>query len=482
MSCHNPFCEYSTVLPSKHLRPLDRLPLVLVFAFLVIFVRGVVLFLVPGSLQEDTDLYRQLAENLVREGRFALGGNPTAFRPPVYPILLVPCVATGPYTRWAIAALHVVLGAGTVLLTGLLANRIGGLQAGLIAGLLVAADPLLVWQSTQIMSETAAVLFVVVTLFCGFQASKSKNLAWTFLTGTAAGITALTRANLLPWSLLVPGLLGFVRQLGETSPFTRAKKREQTTHHSEQTKGSFQSLPRLSGSKVRFREVIKTSLIGYVGLGSVLFPWVLRNRLVLGHWIFGTTHGGITFYLANNDYFYDHLREHKPLRAWKSEAFITGWQQAVEQHPGLDEAQQDRLAYRLAGETIARRPKEFWESCLWRVLWLWTPFPPAELSEALTGGVLAVWAVGGFYILQYGCAIWGIGIALRKRINSGEAPQILWFLLSGAALALVLTAVHAFYWSNMRMRAPAVPVFACFAALPLTQLRLWSSPKANGRP
>jgi len=367
-------------------------------------------------------------------------------------------------------------------LTGLLAKRIGGLQAGLIAGLWVAADPLLVWQSTQIMSETAAVFFVGVTLFCGFQASKSKNLAWTFLTGTAAGITALTRANLLPWSLLVPGLLGFVRQLGESGPFTRDKKREQTTHHSEQTKGSFQSLPRLSGSKVRFREVIKTSLIGYVGLGSVLFPWVLRNRLVLGHWIFGTTHGGITFYLANNDYFYDHLREHKPLRAWKSEAFITAWQQAVEQHPGLDEAQQDRLAYRLAGETIARRPQEFLQSCLWRVLWLWTPFPPAELSEALTGGVLAVWAVGGFYILQYGCAIWGIRIALRKRINSRETPQILWFLLSGAALALVLTAVHAFYWSNMRMRAPAVPVFACFAALPLTQLRLWSSPKANGRP
>ncbi len=478
MSPQSPYCNHTKLTPSRYLSKAKTLLLV---ALLAVGVRGIALLAVPGSLQEDTDLYRQLAENLVGEGKFALGDDPTAFRPPVYPILLVPCVAAGQSMWGTIGILHLALGVGTVLLTALLTKQIAGLRAGLLAGMLVAVDPLLVWQSTQIMSETAAVFFVVVTLFCGFQASKSKNLAWTFLTGTAAGITALTRANLLPWSLLVPGLLGFVRQVGQTGTFTGDKKRDQTTHHFEQMKGSSQSAPRLPRSKVRFREVIKTSLIGYVGLGSVLFPWAVRNRLVLGQWIFGTTHGGITFYLANNDYFYDHLKEGRAPRAWRSEGFVEAWQKQVKQYPELDEVQRDRLAYSLAKETITRRPEEFLLSCLWRILWLWTPFPPSELSEALTGGVLAVWAVGGFYILQYGCAIWGIGIASRKRINSGEAPGILWFLLSGAALALVLTAVHALYWSNMRMRAPVIPLLTSFGSIPITRPGFWR-PSDGSRP
>jgi len=470
MSPESPYCNHTKLTPSRYLCKPKTLPLLLVLALFTVLVRGMALLAVPGSFQEDRDLYRQLAENLLREGRFALGGKPTAFRPPAYPILLVPCVAAGPYTWWAIATLHLALGVATVLLTVFLAKKIAGLRAGLLAGMLLAADPLLVWQSTQIMSETAAVFFVVVTLFCGLQASKPRNLAWSFLTGTAAGITALTRANLLPWTLLVPGLLGLVRQLGENDTFTRDKKREESTQHSEHTKGSFQAVLRLSGSKVRFREVIKTSLIGYVGLGSVLFPWVLRNRLVLGHWIIGTTHGGITFFLANNDYFYDHLKEGRAPRTWRSEAFLEAWEQQVKQYPGLDEAQRDGLAYTLAKETLARRPKEFWISCFWRILWLWTPFPPSELSEAVIGGILPVWLVGGFYVFQYVCAIWGFGIILANRKNSGES----WFvLLSGVALALVLTAVHAFYWSNMRMRAPVIPLIASFAGIPISGPAFW---------
>ena len=41
-----------------------------------------------------------------------------------------------------------------------------------------------------------------------------------------------------------------------------------------------------------------------------------------------------------------------------------------------------------------------------------------------------------------------------------EAP---W--LAGLTLALAFTAVHAFYWTDLRMRAPLTPVLAICAAL-----------------
>src|SRR5437879_11593556 len=51
-----------------------------------------------GNLNQDPDAYREIAENLLRHGEFALGKptsanadyqpRPTAYRPPLYPVVL----------------------------------------------------------------------------------------------------------------------------------------------------------------------------------------------------------------------------------------------------------------------------------------------------------------------------------------------------------------------------------------------------------
>src|SRR5579883_1070643 len=65
---------------------------------------------------DDPDSYLPLARSLVEGHGFSHKGRPTAYRPPLYPIVLAPLVGTlGDRIFVGVAALHLVLGAGTVV-------------------------------------------------------------------------------------------------------------------------------------------------------------------------------------------------------------------------------------------------------------------------------------------------------------------------------------------------------------------------------
>jgi len=120
---------------------------------------------------DDPDNYlplaRSLAAGLVIFG-FAQHGRPTAYRPPLYPLMLMPLVANAVKGSFpAIACLHLALGAGTVWLTA----RAGPgfrdfLKTSLFAAFVVACDPVLVWQCRSVMTETPTA-FLLVLGFAG---------------------------------------------------------------------------------------------------------------------------------------------------------------------------------------------------------------------------------------------------------------------------------------------------------------------------
>ena len=148
---------------------------------------------------DDPDGYRRLAENLVEHGTFGAGGVPTAFRPPLYPWLLVPCVAMGPAGRVAIGVLHVLLGVGTVWVAYRLARRcrLGG-WSWLAAGL-VALDPILLGQSAVVMTETAATLLVALAMLClGRERSSRPPRAGLPRAALCWRLASLCRPELLP--------------------------------------------------------------------------------------------------------------------------------------------------------------------------------------------------------------------------------------------------------------------------------------------
>ncbi|MCE5269254.1 MAG: hypothetical protein LLG00_15360, partial [Planctomycetaceae bacterium] len=132
----------------------------------------------PDALTADIDGYRRLAENVVRHGTFGDGEVPTAFRPPLYPLMLTPCVALGDHSRIATGLLHLTLGIGTVAMVLLLSARWGlGRRATVLAGLLVACDPILLRWSTQLMTETLATFLAVAGLLA---------LTWALADATSA--------------------------------------------------------------------------------------------------------------------------------------------------------------------------------------------------------------------------------------------------------------------------------------------------------
>src|SRR5947199_8267145 len=88
---------------------------------LTLFVRGSVLWMMRGNLEQDPDAYREIAENLLRHGEFALGKPtdtgadevviPTAYRPPLYPVVLSNFPAAGGQhiSLGKVAVLHMLL-------------------------------------------------------------------------------------------------------------------------------------------------------------------------------------------------------------------------------------------------------------------------------------------------------------------------------------------------------------------------------------
>ena len=131
-----------------------------------ILVRAGAFNLRHDTLQSDPDGYRRLARNLLGEGVFGDGETPTAYRPPLYPLLLVPCLAVEDQnlSYFAIRLLHVVLGVGTVAATLWLGVRWKLGRWSLLAALLVAFDPILVNQSLLVMTETLAACLAALAL------------------------------------------------------------------------------------------------------------------------------------------------------------------------------------------------------------------------------------------------------------------------------------------------------------------------------
>ena len=149
---------------------------------------------------DDPDNYLPMARSLASGEGFAFNGRATAYRPPLYPMVLAPLVATqDDWARWGIALLHLGLGAGTVWMTATAAERFG-LSRGrtMAAALVVACDPVLIWQSRSVMTETPAAFLVAATL-AALSYEGVRGAVWG---GVGFGLAALCRPSLLAGTVL----------------------------------------------------------------------------------------------------------------------------------------------------------------------------------------------------------------------------------------------------------------------------------------
>jgi 4-amino-4-deoxy-L-arabinose transferase-like glycosyltransferase len=112
----------------------------------------------------------------------------TAWRPPLYPLLLGGVYAvTGPKLG-AAAALNVVLGTAVVVMAAIVAWRLAGRLAGVVAGVVAAFYPPLVFNDGPPLSEPLGLLFLLVTILLVIEG----RLGWA---GVASGLLVLSRAS-----------------------------------------------------------------------------------------------------------------------------------------------------------------------------------------------------------------------------------------------------------------------------------------------
>ncbi len=407
---------------------------------LAVAVRTAVLVATPDALRDDWDRYRAVAENLVHRGVFATLDAPTAYRPPLYPWLLVPAVACGPYATLAIGVLHVALGVGTVLLAWRFGRQAGLGRAAVLGAVLVAVDPILLRQSTLVMTETAATFFAAAGLVALGRAAASCTAVRVAAAGGLVALAALVRPTFLPWLAACAVVL----------PWRAAP----------------------AGRRLAMAGVFLAAA------AVVLSPWAIRNYLRFGKPILSTTHGGYNLLLGNNPYFYEHLRTRPWGTPWFSQDLDRQW--LVEMPAG--EVAADRRAYGLAWQCIRQQPAMFAWATAVRLGRLFSPLPH-QLSPDESRAVRAVrYLIALWYLAQWTLALVGLAAVLRTgrrqaQPRSAEAPW-LW----AALLVAAFVAVHALYWTDLRMRAPLVPAIATLAAAGAAAVARASRPIIRNRP
>ncbi|RUL81745.1 dolichyl-phosphate-mannose-protein mannosyltransferase [Tautonia sociabilis] len=358
----------------------------------------------------DPDNYLMLASSLAEGRGLRSFGRPTAYRPPLYPIALAPGVLLfGPTPTPWVVALNLAAGGAAIALTGLAARRWGlpG-RSTLLAMLVVALDPVLVSQARGVMTESLASALVAGMLAA---CSPRPSLRSSAALGTVGGLAALCRPSLLPAAGLI-------------------------------------ALALLLRGPGRWPDRLGRSSVMLAALAATLSPWAIRNAFAVGAPVWTTTHGGYTLYLANNHAYYDDVLD-GDLPVWTGANQRRWFAEVTRLGEGKSEPESDRLFRERALRVMRSRPGDFARATLGRLGRFWAIAPSSAVYPGPLRLATAAWTAPLWVLL-------GAGL-LRPWSRR-------WPAIAAVAVALALTIVHSLYWTDLRMRAPAVPAIALVAA------------------
>jgi 4-amino-4-deoxy-L-arabinose transferase-like glycosyltransferase len=218
----------------------------------------------------DQREYLELAQNLAdgkgywfADARFASAVY--AYRTPGYPLLMMACQNSPRIIR----LVQALVDASTILAIYLLARRWLTANQSVVAAGLVAVNPYLIFFTGQLLTETffTALLAwgMVLLIYCRgpWPAGRLRMLGW--ITGALLlGLAVLVR----PGALALPALLGAAAAL--------------VNYRDGRAYRTWWPLP------------VATVMILITAL--VLLPWAMRNRYLLGTWVWTSTNDGITQY------------------------------------------------------------------------------------------------------------------------------------------------------------------------------------------
>jgi 4-amino-4-deoxy-L-arabinose transferase-like glycosyltransferase len=177
-----------------------------VFVYLIIFALIVRLFfyfsifiLQPQKFAiRDLDGYANIANNLIGSGIYSRDPTPPLTldltRPPVYPILLAGLMLLGNFNGNLIVLFQILISSATVGVTWLLGIELHqGKPSLLVAGLLVALDPILILLGHYLLSETIFLFELIFALWLFVKYLNNRQILLLIASAVVLAFSALTR-------------------------------------------------------------------------------------------------------------------------------------------------------------------------------------------------------------------------------------------------------------------------------------------------
>ena len=357
--------------------------------------RAGVLCKLGDSLAEDRDNYWRIAQHVAAGDGFVDPNTlqPTAYRPPLYPLMLAGLLSCGGGTL-AVGIVQLMLGVATVALTVLCAHNLKLGRASLVAGLFVGCDPLLLYQTSLVMTETTAAFLAVLLLWLGLQRRTPKS---NFCLGIVFGLACLCRPTFWAFGGLSAALWGFRLVRPPRWRF-----------------GLVWDASRWAAGSI------------VAGLLIVVSPWMIRNADVMGRPIITTTHGGYTLLLAHNPAYTREVIEQPWGAVWEGQpqaAWLAGIEaEMARQNPPIDAAQlspavelaRDKwMKSRRRGQYILDKPAIAVRAAFTLLGRMWNVVPLA--TDRRTRSTTVRLAIGTFYSTLFLAVL--IGIARHRRLG-----------------------------------------------------------------
>jgi dolichyl-phosphate-mannose-protein mannosyltransferase len=412
----------------------------------------------PGA---DAVRYGQLARTLYESGGYR--AEDTRWSPGA------PLLYSGAYfvtfgERPLVARLLVaLLGAATILVVYLLARRMAGPNAGLLAAAAAAIYPAFVYDAGRLMSEPPAELWLSSAVLAFIWATERRS-AWAWaLPGLLLGLTALTRPEYLLFGPLFAVLAAIRAWTPVPGPgeLMSGRRRMRRRAHGARAVGAANPS---NGDGYRWPRLVLAAVL-LAAFALPILPWTVRNAIVLDRFVPVTTLAGEALYIGTylpggGEHFgvkralYRQFHPHTKL----SDGEINGvdfnplLDRVASRHP--DEPRDvalGRIGRQNLGDFLSDRPLDYLEMTSAKVRHMW-----AGSGRSLRGGVGEV-----FHYALLALAAVGLGELVRRRRLEAALIGV---LIGGVTLTAALLL------ASTRRNLPLMPLLIVLASVGATWL------------